>query len=107
VPASQPRVAAAPRARLVRAPWARRGTIAFTVRCLGGTCAIGATVVRAGTRTLGRAPALTLRAGAERTVTVRLNRTGRRLLAQRGRLRVTVQLTLAGDKRTIPLTLRR
>jgi hypothetical protein len=95
-----PPVAARPRARLVREPRARGNAIRYTVRCLSGTCRLGATVT-AGRRTVGRAEALTLRAGTQRTVTVGLNRAGRSLLARRGRLRVTVRVTLAGAARPL------
>jgi hypothetical protein len=94
-------------ARLVGAPRVHGGTIRFTIRCLSGTCRLGATVV-AGTRTLGRLPAFTLRAGRQQTVTVHLNRSGRRLLADRGRLRARLRVTL-GDSplAQTALTLRR
>jgi hypothetical protein len=82
------------RARLVGAPRAQRGTIRLTVRCETGTCRIGAAATT-GTRTLARQSALTLRAGTQRTITLRPNRAGRQLLARRGRLRVTVRVTLA------------
>jgi hypothetical protein len=108
-PAPAPRPAAASRARIVTAPRARAGAIRVTVSCLSGTCAVGASAT-AGGRTVGRAPALTLRAGAQRVVIVRLTSAGRRQLARHGRLRVTVRITLAGTTRPLavtPLTLRR
>jgi hypothetical protein len=51
-----------------------------------------------------------LPAGRERTVTVALTRAGRRALARRGRLRVGVNVTLAGTARPLAsrsVTLRR
>lgn len=92
-------------ARLVRAPQARGGAIRFTVRCLSGECKIGGTV-KAGHRTIGRVPALTLNAGEQRAVTVRLTREGRALVARRGRLRVTVRIRLADSTTSRTLSLR-
>jgi hypothetical protein len=86
---------AAPRARVVRAPVARRGAIRFTVRCLRGTCRL-ATTVAAGRRPVVRRRTVTIAVGRQRTVTVRLSAAGRRLLARRKRLAVTVTIALRG-----------
>ena len=90
------------RARLIRAPRARRNTITFTVGCLSGTCRI-TTAVTAGRRSVARST-LSIKAGARRTVTVRVNAAGRRLLARRGRLAVTVRISLAGTARPLAST---
>ncbi|WP_028062941.1 hypothetical protein [Solirubrobacter soli] len=84
--------AVATRVQLVRAPRARGRAITFTLRCVSGTCRPAATL-SAGRRTVGRARAFSLAPGATRTVTVRLDARGRRLLARRHRLSVTVRIT--------------
>ena len=50
----------------------------------------------AGRRPVARPVRLTLRAGARRTIVLRLNAAGRRQLARHGRLGVTVKVALAG-----------
>jgi hypothetical protein len=93
VPPAPPLRAAAARARVIRAPAVKRRAIAFTVGCVSGACRL-TTTVTSGRTTVGRVPALTLAADGRRTVTVRLNAAGRRLLARRRRLAVTVTITL-------------
>ena len=64
---------------------------------------------RADRRTAQRRPRrdVSIAAGSQRTFTVRLNATGRRLLARRGRLRASIRITLAGATLAQPsLTLR-
>jgi hypothetical protein len=95
--------AAAARARVIRAPAFKRRAIAFTVGCVSGACRL-TTTVTSGRTTVGRVPALTLAAGGRRTVTVRLNAAGRRLLARRARLAVTVTITLDGAARPLART---
>jgi hypothetical protein len=94
-PAPGTRPAARPRARLIRAPRVHGRTIRLTVGCQAGTCRLTATAV-SGRRAVARRVRLTLRHGARRTVVLRLNAAGRRLLARHGHLRVTVKVTLGG-----------
>jgi hypothetical protein len=89
------------RGRIIRAPRARGRAITLTVGCATGSCRI-ATALTAGSRSVGRAAPVSIAAGAQQTITVRLNAAGRRQLARNGRLRVTVRITLAGNSR--PLT---
>jgi hypothetical protein len=94
-PGPQPQPAPRPapaRARLVATPRAHGRAVAYGVRCLSGRCRVTATL-RARGRTVGRRTTA-LAAGRRRTVTVALNPAGRRLLARRGRLTVTVRVTL-------------
>src|SRR5262249_30150110 len=60
-PAAKP--SAAPRARLIRRPAAKRRAITFTVACLSGTCRI-TTTVKPGAKPV----VVTLKAGRRRTV---------------------------------------
>jgi hypothetical protein len=80
----------------------------FKVHCTGAAC-VGRLVAttRAGKRTVTVAQAkLRLAAGATKTLTLKLNGTGRRLLAQPGRLPVVVKATLRGPKPRLPKPLR-
>jgi hypothetical protein len=103
-PAPAAPVATAARARVIHAARVSGRTIRLTLGCRTGTCRLTVTAV-SGRRSVARAQRLTLRAGAHRTVVLRLNAAGRRQLARRGRLSVTVKVAQAG--RTRPLSVAR
>jgi len=88
------------RARVIHAARAHGRTIRLTVGCATGTCRLTVTAV-SGRRSVARAVRLRLRAGARRTVVLRLNAAGRRQLARHQRLRVTVKVAQAGRKRPL------
>ncbi len=80
--------------RIVRAPaLIHRNQVRFTIRCTSGACA-GRATETVHTSTVAGAP-FKLAAGATRTITLRLNATGRAQLARSGKL--SVQVTLAQD----------
>jgi hypothetical protein len=99
-PAPTPRPTAAARARLIHRVRVQGRTIRLTVGCQSGTCRLTVTAA-SGRRSVTRTVRLTLRAGAHRTVALRLNAAGRRLLARRGRLGVTVEVAQAGRARPL------
>jgi hypothetical protein len=103
-PAPASPTATVARARVIRAPRVHGRRIGVTVGCRTGTCRLTVTAA-SGRRSVARPARLTLRAGGRRTVILRLNAAGRRLLARRERLDVTVEVAQAG--RTRPLTVAR
>ena len=99
-------VTTAPRLELVGQPRTLSGDrVLFTVRCTGATCAGEATGMAQGKAVA--AARFTLAAGAQRTIRMRLNRTGRSMMARKHRLRmkVTVRARAARPTGTMQITL--
>ena len=98
--------ATAPRMELVGEPRTLGGDrVLFTVGCTGATCAGEAAGMAQGKAVA--AARFTLAAGAKRTITMRLNRTGRSMMAGKHRLRmkVTVRARAARPTGTMQITL--
>ena len=122
-PAGGPAAPATAKLALVGAPKVHGSAIALTVRCSGATClaiAARATTVerlhagrtRTRTVTVGTVALARLSAGAQRTLTLRLSATGRRILARSGRVSVILAVSVAGSSthrltvKTVRLTIR-
>ena len=107
-PLAKAPAATAPRMELVGEPRTLSGDrVLFTVRCTGATCAGEATGMAQGKAVA--AARFTLAAGAKRTITMRLNRTGRSMMARKHRLRmkVTVRARAARPTGTMQITLKK
>jgi hypothetical protein len=85
---------------VIHAARAAGRAIRLTLGCQTGTCRLTVTAV-SGRNSVARTQHVRLRAGARRTVVLHLNAAGRRLLARRGRLSVTVKVAQAGRPRPL------